>query len=117
MNWLSDTGVINNILISLHFIKIPVNFLADPKYFWAIAVISDIWKELGWSAIIYLAAISSIDPELYEAATMDGAEVLPKCSKSLYPVYAVGLFKSIIALILLISVNIVSKKLNDTSLF
>lgn len=71
--WLSDVGVINNILLGLKLIREPTNFLAEPGYFWSIIIASDIWKELGWSAIIYLAAISGVSPELYEAATIDGA--------------------------------------------
>jgi len=71
--WLSNTGLINQLLILAGFTKEGITFLAEPKYFWGIVVISDIWKELGWSAIIYLAAIVGIDPELYEAATVDGA--------------------------------------------
>ncbi|WP_243154891.1 ABC transporter permease [Clostridium thermarum] len=72
-NWLSDVGIINKIFIALNIIKEPIYFLGEPQYFWGLAIISNIWKELGWSAIIYLAAISSIDPEMYEAATVDGA--------------------------------------------
>uniref|UniRef100_A0A7C3I2Q3 Sugar ABC transporter permease n=1 Tax=Gracilinema caldarium TaxID=215591 RepID=A0A7C3I2Q3_9SPIR len=72
-NWLSNTGLINQLLTLAGFTKEGITFLAEPKYFWGIVVISDIWKELGWSAIIYLAAIVGIDPELYEAATVDGA--------------------------------------------
>lgn len=56
--WLSDVGVINHILMALHIIDEPISYLAEPKYFWGIVVASDLWKELGWSAIIYLAAIS-----------------------------------------------------------
>ena len=51
----------------------PIAFLTDPRYFVAILVGSDVWKETGWSAILYLAALMSIDPSLYEAAAMDGA--------------------------------------------
>ena len=47
--------------------------MADPKYFRAVLVITDIWKEVGWGSIIYLAAISGINQELYEAAIIDGA--------------------------------------------
>ena len=54
-------------------IDAPIVFLAEPSYFWGLVVGSDVWKELGWNAIIYLAAIAGIDPELYEAATIDGA--------------------------------------------
>jgi putative aldouronate transport system permease protein len=73
MTWLADVGILNEILMGLHVIKEPVNYLAEPRYFWSIAIISDIWKELGWSAIIYLAAISGVDQEMYEAAKIDGA--------------------------------------------
>lgn len=51
----------------------PKNFLIDPKYFRTIYVLSDIWQGIGWNSIIYLAALSSIDQELYEAAKIDGA--------------------------------------------
>lgn len=71
--WLSDVGIVNKLLMALHLIEAPITYLAEPKYFWGIVITSDIWKELGWSAIIYLAAISSVSPELYEAATIDGA--------------------------------------------
>jgi putative aldouronate transport system permease protein len=78
INWLSDVGLFNAIPVKLGLIREPIFYLAEPKYFWWIAVISDTWKELGWSAIIYLAAITSVDPELYEAATIDGAGRLRK---------------------------------------
>ncbi|MFE4710622.1 MULTISPECIES: ABC transporter permease [unclassified Paenibacillus] len=71
--WLSDVGVINKILLAMNVIDAPISYLAEAKYFWTIIIASDIWKELGWSAIIYLAAISGVSPELYEAATIDGA--------------------------------------------
>ncbi len=71
--WLTDTGFITNALFTLGIIPEQTLLLGDPKYFWQIAVISDIWKELGWSAIIYIAAIAGIDTSLYEAATVDGA--------------------------------------------
>ena len=51
----------------------PVHFLANSRYFRSIIVVIDVWKGTGWSAVIYLAAISSIDPQLYESATIDGA--------------------------------------------
>lgn len=73
LNWLSDTGFVNNIMIALGLQSDAILYNSDPKYFWWIAVISDVWKELGWNAIIYIAAISGIDPELYDAANMDGA--------------------------------------------
>ena len=70
---LSTSGVINEVLIGLHIISTPIQFTSNPNYFWGIVTCSDIWKEMGWNAIIYLAAITSIDPEMYEAAKVDGA--------------------------------------------
>ncbi len=72
VNFLSPTwGVVNNIIQSLGFE--PIFFLGNPKYFRPTAVVSSIWKEAGWGTIIYLAAITGIDMEQYEAATVDGA--------------------------------------------
>ncbi len=51
----------------------PVSFLMEARWFRSVLVISDIWKESGWGTIIYLAALTSIDPGLYEAASIDGA--------------------------------------------
>ncbi|MBO9606081.1 MAG: sugar ABC transporter permease [Paenibacillaceae bacterium] len=70
--FLSPTnGIVNEIIHSLGFE--PVNFMNRPELFRSIYVASDIWQHLGWEAIIYLAALASIDPQLYEAAEMDGA--------------------------------------------
>ncbi len=70
---LSGTGIINEVLMNFHLISQPINFFAHEKYFWPIVAFANVWKETGWNAIIYLAAITSIDPSLYEAASMDGA--------------------------------------------
>lgn len=172
-NWLSDVGFINEILLNFGFINKPIFFLAEPEMFWGIAVFSDIWKELGWGAIIYLAAIAGISPSLYEAATVDGANRFQKMIHITLPsiaptisiflilaisgmlntnfeqilvlrnslnqsysdvidvfVYrtgmmsgrysyaqAVGLFKSVVALILLGGANKVTKKISGHALF
>jgi putative aldouronate transport system permease protein len=68
-----ETGVINQMLVGLNIIDEPLNFLAYPKYFWGIVGSSNVWKETGWGSIIYLAAITAISPDLYEAASIDGA--------------------------------------------
>ena len=47
--------------------------MTEPKWFYPIYILSGLWQHLGWDSIIYLAALSAIDPELYEAATVDGA--------------------------------------------
>ncbi len=70
---LSTTGIINEILMKLHLINAEINFFAHQKYFWPIVAFANLWKETGWNAIIYLAAITAIDPCLYEAASIDGA--------------------------------------------
>lgn len=70
---LSPTGIINDLLMRSGAIDQAINFFAHPKYFWWIVAFANNWKETGWNAIIYLAAITSIDPTLYEAASIDGA--------------------------------------------
>lgn len=67
MNFLSPNNGVVNYLITA-FGGEPVGFMTDPKYFRSIVVISTIWKETGWGTIIYLAAITGIDQDLYEAA-------------------------------------------------
>ena len=169
----TDAGVINDVMMKLNLIKEPIFFLGEPKYFWGVAISSGIIKELGWSAIIYLAAITGVDQEIHEAAVIDGAGrfqrmwyvTLPSISGTIVimlilaisgmlnsgfdQIYmlqnplnvsasevidtyvykmglssmrfsyatAVGLFKSVIAVILLVSANFASKKIADRGLF
>lgn len=75
---LSSTGIINDLLLRFGVIKQAINFFAHPQYFWPIVAFANCWKETGWNAIIYLAAITAIDPCLYEAASIDGASRLKK---------------------------------------
>ena len=63
----------------------PIYFTVDPKWFRTVLVITSIWKEVGWGTIIYLAGMSSINPEIYEAATVDGANRLQKAIKITLP--------------------------------
>ena len=172
-SWLDENGIVNQILVRVGIMEKPLAFLAYPRFFWAIVVISDLWKELGWSAIIYLAAISGIDQQMYEAAEIDGASRLRQIFSITIPsikgtiiimfilavggllnsnfdqifvlwnplnsersnvidIYtyttamrsmrysyasAIGLFKSVVAFILLFFANQVTKKVNKTSLF
>lgn len=171
--WMGESGLFNELLIKAGIIKEGITFLAYPKYFWGIVVFSDLWKEMGWSAIIYLAAISGIDQEMYEAAKVDGASrwrqiwsiTLPSIAGTITIMFilavggllnsnfdqifvlwnplnaqrsnvidiytyttamrgmrysyasAIGLFKSVVAFILLYFANHVTKKINNTSLF
>ena len=75
-NLLSGDGAVNELLLFLGIIKEPVSFFSIPKWFWGICTSAEVWKELGWNSIIFLAAITSIDPTLYEAAKVDGASRL-----------------------------------------
>ena len=71
-------GILNNILMGLHLVKQPVQWLATPKYFWHIIGWTYVWKEVGWNTIVYLGAMTAIDPCLYEAAQIDGCGRLRK---------------------------------------
>jgi putative aldouronate transport system permease protein len=165
--FLSPTGPINQ-LVSFITGK-PLMFMSNPDYFRSIYIISGIWQAAGWSSIIYVAALANVDPELHNAATIDGANILQRMihidlptlkplmavtfilaaggimsigfekaylmqtsmnlpSSEILPTYvykvglqsgdyaystAVGLFNSIINVILLIVVNKIVKKLNE----
>lgn len=69
---LSNDGILNSILMSLGLIDQPIMYLFEGKYFWAILTISNIWKGIGWSSIMYLSAMAGIDEELYQAGAVDG---------------------------------------------
>lgn len=72
INFLSpSSGPVNMVIRELGFD--PIYFMGDKKYFRAILVIGTIWKEVGWGTIVYLAALTSVDTQLYEAAALDGA--------------------------------------------
>ena len=66
-----STGVLNNFLSDTFGFTVP--FLNSTDWFRTVLVTSDVWKDIGWGAIIYLAAMVGINPDLYEAARMDGA--------------------------------------------
>lgn len=74
----TETGIINQLLLFMGAIETPINFFADPKYFWWIVGFSNVWKSTGWGSIIYISAMASINSELYEAASIDGANRLRK---------------------------------------
>ncbi|NOU96222.1 ABC transporter permease subunit [Paenibacillus sp. LMG 31456] len=171
VNFLSTDGLINNLI--KWFGSEPRTFMALPEWFRTIFISSEIWQNMGWNSIIFLAALSSIDPQLYEASTVDGANrwnkmlhiTLPGIANVvtimlllslgkmmmvgfekiilLYsgPTYdtadviqtfiyrrglidsdfsfasAVGIFQSIIAFGMVISANMISKKISGTRLF
>ena len=73
------------VMMSLGLMNQGVNHLLDPDKYWWIAVLSDLWKEVGWGTILYLAGMSRIDPTFYEAARIDGASKLTQIERLLCP--------------------------------
>ena len=72
-NIFASNGPVNELLLKLGIIKDPVFWLGEEKRFWWLAGVINVWKEVGWNTIIYISAMTSIDPCLYEAAAIDGA--------------------------------------------
>lgn len=96
----SDNGAINNVLMALGLIKEPIFWLANSGYFWGIVGVTYVWKEVGWNTIIYLAAIAGIDPNLYEAADIDGCNRFQKMWRITLPC-----IKPTIIILLILSVG------------
>lgn len=71
-----STGIINHLLDFLGFDRI--SFMTDPKWFKTVYVLSGVWQGTGWGSVIYLAALSGVDTQLHEAATVDGATRLQR---------------------------------------
>ncbi len=69
----TDNGSLNMAMEKAGLIDEPLSFLAIPEYFWTIIVSTNLWKSIGFASIVYIAAIAGVDPQLYEAAALDGA--------------------------------------------
>jgi len=69
--FLKSDGMINQVITL--FGGTPIDFISEPSWFKSIYVLSDVWQTMGWSSIIYIAALSAVDPAQHEAAMMDGA--------------------------------------------
>ncbi|MDD1501514.1 MULTISPECIES: sugar ABC transporter permease [Lysinibacillus] len=69
--FLKSDGMINQVIML--FGGTPIDFISEPAWFKSIYVLSDVWQTMGWSSIIYIAALSAVDPAQHEAAMMDGA--------------------------------------------
>jgi len=98
-NIFSSDGVFNRMIMNLHISKDPINVLGNINIVWSFQTMLGIWKNLGWNAIIYIAAIAGIDNELYDAAKVDGAGRF-RCMRhvtipGLIPTYLVLLLLSI----------------------
>lgn len=70
---LSQTGIVNQFLMNVFGLDKPIFFLGDGTWFRITIIVSDVWKEFGFNTIVFLAALSGINPSLYEAAEVDGA--------------------------------------------
>lgn len=77
-NFCASTGIINQIIQFVNPSWASPNLLGVPEYYRTIHISSSIWQECGWDSIIYLATLSTIDPQLYEAAYIDGASKLKR---------------------------------------
>jgi putative aldouronate transport system permease protein len=97
-----DRGAVNSILGL--FGAEPVNFLIEKQYFRTIYVVTGIWRSFGWNAIIYISAIIGIDPQLYEAATVDGATTL----KRIWHITLPGIMNTLVIMLLLNIGNMMS---------
>ena len=75
---LDTNGIVNQMLMNIGILKEPLLFLGSNSIFPGVIVATDVWKEFGYSAIIFMAALAGINPELYEAADVDGAGRLAK---------------------------------------
>ena len=171
-NIFASNGPINDLLLGLGIVKTPVFWLGEGKHFWWLVGIINVWKEVGWGTIIYISAMTSIDPALYEAASIDGAGRLQRILhvtlpgiKSTFVILlimnighlmeagfeiqyllgnglvaeysrtidvfvleygtqqmdfgvatAAGMFKSVVAIILLVGANFISKRLGEDTL-
>lgn len=101
---LSPLGIVNEVLIRLGIIDSAIAFMGEPAYFWWIVVFTDLWKEMGWNSIVYLAAMAGVSPELHEAAIIDGAGRF----KRMWYVTIPGIMPTIVVLLVLSIGNIIN---------
>lgn len=97
---LAPEGIINVLMLKLNLIDQPVLWLGKGEYFWGILGATEVWKSVGWNTIIYLAAITTIDPSQYEAAEIDGASRLQRIMHITLP----GM-KSVIVILLIMNLG------------
>jgi putative aldouronate transport system permease protein len=109
----SSDGVVNTMLLKLHLISQPTNILGNNDAVWYFQTALGIWKSLGWSAIIYLAAIAGIDSELYDAASVDGAGRFARIRHITLP----GISETFIVLLLLSASSVLSLGLDQYLVF
>ena len=97
----NSTGVVNGALINMGLINSPIDFLGSSKYWTGTFFVMNIWKDTGWGTILFLATLSGISPDLYEAAQIDGANrfkrliyiTLPALANTIITVFILNLAK------------------------
>lgn len=109
----SENSALNTLLMSTGLIQKPLNILADDEHAWFVQIAIAIWKNTGYSSIIYLSAISSIDEELYQAAAVDGANRFQKIIHVLLP----GIVPTYFVLLMLSISNMLSNGFDQYWLF
>lgn len=108
-----DNGFLNHFLMDLGIIDRPLNILASDNHTWLTMTLWGVWKGLGWGAIMYIAAITGIDQELYEAARVDGAGRF----KQMWHVTIPGLMPTFFVLLLLTIANFINNGLEQFYVF
>jgi putative aldouronate transport system permease protein len=104
-----DGGPVNMLLIKLGILKQPYNFMSERRAFWPVLITANVWKDVGFQAIIYFAAITGINPEYYEAAEIDGAGKFGKIWHITLP----SIIPQIIILLILAISNILNAGFED----
>ena len=108
-----NDGFVNRLLMSLGILDEGINFLASGKHVWLSMWLWGTWKGLGWSAIMYIAALTGIDQEQYEAAAVDGAGRMQKIWHITIP----GLLPTYFVLLLLSIANLVNNGMEQYFVF
>jgi ABC-type polysaccharide transport system permease subunit len=109
----SEGSAVNRLLLNLHLISKPISVLTNVRYAWLVQVLISLWKNTGYQAIIYLAAITGIDQELYQAADVDGASGWQKILHVTVP----GITSTYFVLLLLAISNMLSNGFEQYWLF
>jgi putative aldouronate transport system permease protein len=108
-----DNGFINQILTGIGLTSQPVNFLASDKHVWLSMTLWTAWKTLGWSGILYMAAIAGIDQDLYEAARVDGANRFQQAVHITLP----GISSTFLVLMVMSIANIINNGMDQYYVF
>lgn len=108
-----DSGAVNTVLVNIGAIEKPINFLASSEHIWIKMALLDVWKGVGWSAILYLAAINGIPQDLYEAAKIDGAGRF----RSVWHITVPGLLPTFFVLLMLAVANIINTGMDQYFVF